>query len=112
MRAELRRGILVGTWAEEIRCLRMRLRSKRSRWFAPSQKEFADRFGISAGAVRDAEQGRVSPSRAMRVMLVAIEMDPEFMEQAALVAMDRRRRESTDDPVPLHNLAHARERAR
>ena len=52
------------------------------------QAYFAKAFGLSAGAVRDLEQGRVLPSRAMVVLMKAIEMDREFMRRAAKAAKD------------------------
>jgi len=54
-----------------------------------SQEAFARRFGLTLGAVKDQEQGRHEPSRAMRVLVAAIEMDPELIERAAKVAASR-----------------------
>lgn len=54
-----------------------------------SQAQFAARFGLSVGAVKDQEQSRVAPSRAMKVLVAAIEMDPEFMARAAAEAASR-----------------------
>jgi transcriptional regulator with XRE-family HTH domain len=54
-----------------------------------TQARFADRFGLSFGAVKDQEQSRVAPSRAMKVLVAAIEMDPEFMARAAAEASRR-----------------------
>lgn len=48
-----------------------------------TQREFAARFGLTYGNVRDTEQGRVSPLPAMRVLIAAIEGDPEFMARVA-----------------------------
>lgn len=53
------------------------------------QAYWARRFGLSAGAVRDLEQARVLPSRAMVVLMQAIEMDRDFMGKAAKAAADR-----------------------
>jgi len=53
-----------------------------------SQKGWAKRFGLSHGAVKDMEQGRVNPSRAMVLVLKAIEMSPGFMEDVARAARD------------------------
>lgn len=48
-----------------------------------SQAEFAERFGLSLGAVKDAEQGRSVPSLAMRTLLEAIALDPALVARAA-----------------------------
>ncbi len=47
------------------------------------QETFARRFGLSLGAVKDQEQCRHAPSRAMRVLIEAIDLDPGLMELAA-----------------------------
>lgn len=52
------------------------------------QKAWARRFGLSHGAVKDMEQGRVHPSRAMVLVLKAIEMSPGFMQDVARAARD------------------------
>jgi DNA-binding transcriptional regulator YiaG len=57
-----------------------RLRFRRLRIDQPT---FAKRFGLSFGAVKDQEQSRCRPSRALKVLVAAIEMDPELMERAA-----------------------------
>jgi hypothetical protein len=44
---------------------------------------FAKKYGLSYGAVRDQIQGRVLPSRAMVVLLHAIETDPRWMIDVA-----------------------------
>lgn len=54
-----------------------------------SQERFAERFGLTLGAVKDQEQNRHAPSRAMRVLVAAIEMDPALIQRAAKVAKDR-----------------------
>lgn len=54
-----------------------------------SQAPFAKRFGLTLGAVRDQEQARFAPSRTMRVLVAAIELDPAFMAKAARVAAER-----------------------
>lgn len=48
-----------------------------------SQAAFADRFGLSFGMVRDVEQGRVKPSKALRVLVELIEHDPAMVAAAA-----------------------------
>lgn len=63
-----------------------RLRFRRLRIDQPT---FAARFGLSFGSVKDNEQARCQPSRALKVLVAAIEMDPAFMERAARQA-DRR----------------------
>lgn len=47
------------------------------------QDYFAKRYGLTAGALRDLEQARVLPSRALVVLMHAIRMQPEFMQRAA-----------------------------
>lgn len=54
-----------------------------------TQPQFAARFGLTFGAVKDQEQSRAAPSRAMRVLVAAIEMDPDFMARAAAEAAKR-----------------------
>jgi len=49
---------------------------------------WAEKHGLSYGAVRDLVQGRVLPSRAMVVLLLAIECEPEFMQAVARLAKD------------------------
>lgn len=60
---------------------RLRFRSLRL-----SQRAFAERFGLSYSVVRDAEQG-ATPSRALRLIVAAIERDPAFMQAAAKAAL-------------------------
>lgn len=47
-----------------------------------SQAAFAARFGFSAGAVRDWEQGRRRPEASAPVLLTVIAMEPEAVERA------------------------------
>jgi len=54
-----------------------------------SQAAFAKRFGLTLGAVKDQEQGRHEPSRAMRVLVAAIELNPGLIERAAKIAARR-----------------------
>lgn len=49
---------------------------------------FAEKYGLSYGAVRDQIQGRVLPSRAMVVLMHAIETDPRWMLDIAKSAKD------------------------
>lgn len=53
------------------------------------QETFAARYGLSFGMVRDQEQARAKPSRAFKVLLAAIELDPDLMREAAKVAGER-----------------------
>ena len=61
-----------GTRLWEVRC-RLRL----------TQRQFADRFAIPYGVVTDVEQGRVQPVRSLRVLLAAIDIDPNLVARAA-----------------------------
>ena len=63
-----------------------RLRFRRLR---VDQETFALRFGLTFGAVKDQEQARHKPSKAMRVLVAAIELDPALMEKAAREAEKR-----------------------
>jgi putative transcriptional regulator len=47
-----------------------------------SQESFALRFGFTAAAVRDWEQGRRQPDRAARVLLMVIKREPEAVARA------------------------------
>lgn len=61
------------------------------------QEYWAKRYGLTAGAVRDLEQGRVLPSRAMVVLMQVIRACPELVQRAAkdaeaeLAALDQLR---------------------
>lgn len=57
---------------------RMRFRRPRV-----DQETFAERYGLSFGMLRDQEQGRAKPSKAFKALLAAIELDPDFMREAA-----------------------------
>lgn len=46
-----------------------------------SQAAFAERYGFSAGAVRDWEQRRKSPERSNRILLTIIDRRPEVIEE-------------------------------
>lgn len=73
-------------FGRDVYRLRARLSSK---WRPLSQGAFAERFGLTLGLVKDAEQNRCKPSRALRVLIAAIDMEPEFMAKAAEVAAVR-----------------------
>jgi putative transcriptional regulator len=51
-----------------------------------SQDRFAKRFGFSAGAVRDWEQGRRRPDPAARTLLLVIDREPEAVDRALRAA--------------------------
>lgn len=63
-----------------------RLRFRRLRVDQPT---FAARFGLSFGSVKDQEQARCKPSRALKVLVAAIELDPALVERAARIADER-----------------------
>jgi len=46
-----------------------------------SQVAFAARYGFSAGAVRDWEQGRRQPEKAARTLLLLIDREPQAVER-------------------------------
>lgn len=48
-----------------------------------SQAAFARRFGIPYATVQNIEQGRGKPKPLTRLVLAAIEMDPDLMGRAA-----------------------------
>ncbi len=58
----------------DVSSLRRRLRL--------SQRQFAERFGFTLGAVRDWEQGRRKPERSARVLLKVIDKEREAVERA------------------------------
>jgi putative transcriptional regulator len=47
-----------------------------------SQSEFAARFGIAPGTLRDWEQRRKRPEGPARVLLIVIEREPDAVERA------------------------------
>lgn len=51
-----------------------------------TQKEFAEHYGFSLGALRDWEQGRSSPDRVARSLLTVIAREPEAVERALSAA--------------------------
>jgi putative transcriptional regulator len=54
-----------------------------------SQEDFAERYRIPIGTLRDWEQGRVEPDQAARAYLTVIARDPEGVRKA--LAPPRRR---------------------
>lgn len=63
-----------------------RLRFRRLRIEQPA---FAKRFGLTFGMIKDQEQSRAKPSKAFRVLVAAIELDPASIERAARIAEER-----------------------
>lgn len=53
------------------------------------QATFAKRFGLTFGMVKDQEQSRAKPSKAFKVLVAAMEMDPGLIERAARTAEKR-----------------------
>lgn len=51
-----------------------------------TQAAFAQRFGFSAAAVADWEQGRRQPEASARVLLTVIAREPEAVQRALRVA--------------------------
>jgi putative transcriptional regulator len=47
-----------------------------------SQAAFAKRYGFNPARIRDWEQGRSRPDRAVRAYLLAIQREPEAVERA------------------------------
>jgi putative transcriptional regulator len=47
-----------------------------------SQNEFASRFGIAPGTLRDWEQGRKRPEGPARVLLIVIAREPKAVSRA------------------------------
>ncbi len=48
-----------------------------------SQGKFAAKYGLDTRAAQQWEQGRRQPERSARVLLRAIELNPELIEEAA-----------------------------
>jgi len=46
-----------------------------------SQVRFATRYGFTPGAVRDWEQGRRTPEKAARTLLLLIDREPQAVER-------------------------------
>jgi putative transcriptional regulator len=55
-------------------------------WPVVTQGAFAGRFGLSAAAVRDWEQGRRKPGAAARVLLLVITHNPTAVDAAIQAA--------------------------
>jgi hypothetical protein len=61
----------------------------RFRHLKVDQPTFAARFGVTFGMVKDQEQARHRPSAAFKVLVAAIELDPDLIERAARIAANR-----------------------
>ena len=59
-----------------------------------TQEQFADRFGIPLGTLRDWEQGRREPDMTARTLMRAISMDPDLIARA--VDRDRIRLDTSE----------------
>jgi putative transcriptional regulator len=59
------------------------------RALALSQEDFAARYHIPIGTLRDWEQGRVEPDQAARAYLTVIARDPEAVRKALSVTPTR-----------------------
>ncbi len=51
-----------------------------------AQQEFAARYGLSLGTLRDWEQGRAVPDRPAQVLLRIIEAEPEMVRRVLATA--------------------------
>lgn len=51
-----------------------------------SQAAFARRYGFTASAVRDWEQGRRQPERSARILLTIIQREPEVVRRVLTAA--------------------------
>lgn len=72
---------------EQLAKLRPVSRVKRLRWkLGLSQEEFATRYGIPLGTLRDWEQGRSQPDAPARALLKIIEAEPKRSATALAVA--------------------------
>ncbi len=82
----------------------------RFRTLRVDQPTFAARFGLTFGMVKDQEQARHTPSAAFKVLVAAIEMDPNLIERAAREAEQRwpGKDEVGGCPAISRNDAHAR----
>lgn len=81
------------------RLLRLRFRKLRL-----SQAEFASRFGLTLGTIKDLEQARFTPTRTMMLLIGAIERDPILMADVA----QQERSELERRPVVGHRWGHER----
>ncbi len=49
-----------------------------------SQRQFADHFGFALSALKDWEQGRRTPERSTRILLMVIDTNPKVIEEALM----------------------------
>ena len=56
--------------------IRQRVRLPSSRYYPPTQTQFAALLGVPVGTVKDWEQGRRKPGSAARTLLVLMERAP------------------------------------
>jgi putative transcriptional regulator len=69
--------------AADLKGMRRLAPIKRVRWqLGLSQEEFAERFQIPLGTLRDWEQGRSEPDKPARAYLKVIGSDPAFVSRA------------------------------
>jgi putative transcriptional regulator len=69
--------------AAQLRLMKRVPRVKRIRWqLGLSQEDFAKRFEIPVGTIRDWEQGRSRPDRAAAAYLKVIGSDPALVRRA------------------------------
>ena len=66
------KGFVVHT-PVDVKALRKRL--------GLNQPDFAARYGLAVGTVRDWEQGRSQPDRPTQVLLRVIEQEPEMVQR-------------------------------
>ena len=79
---------------EELRTARRVPRVKTlRRALSLTQPEFASRYRIPLGTLRDWEQGRIGPDQPARAYLTVIAHDPEWVRQAFRRAATMRRTE-------------------
>lgn len=69
-----------------------------------SQSEFAERFGLSLRTVQQWEQGRASPDQPARILLTAIETEPDAVARAASVAIRRARSACLEATLGHHRV--------
>jgi putative transcriptional regulator len=80
---------LSGRWCEPYKVYNSRypdVKSLREELHC-SQRQFAERFGLSLRTVQQWEQGRSKPDQPARILLMAIEGDPDVIERAAALAL-------------------------
>lgn len=51
-----------------------------------SQKEFADKYSLPLGSVKDWEQDRVKPTASTVVLFEAIKLNPDLVAKASIAA--------------------------